>query len=1010
MIRRGTNDGADEPRDERNGRHAPRRAPASAATLTPPAARARPSARNGAAQGPSNGAAQGPSNGSTGSPVAAHPPARNGGSESHPGAKNGASNGSHPPRPVALLARPAAAGPSTVVEPPLPEDAPTPPPARRPASAGARARAPAPAPAAASAAATPAPTPAAAERGCLGPLLVGVAASAAAAVALALAWTATDLQVKSVRLSSDAHHQDVMLEPGEELVYCAQGQVRAGEVLARKSNAGRKVEFERVRAEHQATLTGIERVRALPATLEAQTANAAETRRVEDLLGQHESSRTGLRERSAERLEALEMEQQRIERDLVTTNGKCSAAKTDLEQARTEHKRTVELVENQVAPRSGAVDAANKLRGFEQALALAEADRAAVAKSSTYYVEKIAAARADASEACAKEDTAIEELRARQKELHADRAALDEKARGEIDAEQARFKQLATAQEEGLHALERQAENVIVAEIPGQVLRAPTSVPGRPIVVLCDSVALAAEIAGPASAGERLRSGEVRLVLDDGEREQLCQVVSSHPNERGCRVALAPRQIDWATVSDPEGKTLALRAEYGPATRFALAPVAWLAALALGFSGFVLVSRSALSYKLAATGHAPPPSPVATEPARAVPAAAPTPTLQPTAAGTVALTIDPSRALERKLTTVALRGRALDEVTGVLLHETPCAITEPRSAAEIHVEVPVYLLEPGQWHFVLETSSGRSRTASPFVVPAAPRPSIVRVRPAEVAKDAASPPVIEVEGRSFARLERALLLVPDGPGEVACEVARAAAPEPNDVGVAVRLPGDVKPGEYRLVLETRSGRSAESVAVRVLPDASDRVDALLERTLATLDLEELDPAVRKIAQRLIAQRKEGDPGEVAALFRGNPAVGVSAERVRAVHAELAPVLASEPARRRATELRESGAASIARLLAVAYSGVVGSLEPRSRTPSQAEIDEHVGRNDTAGRLLQLGKALVWDEAEGQRLEASLLAALVVYRERQLPQVFSKVKERLASILGETFGQEEEELA
>ena len=871
-------------------------------------------------------------------------------------------------------------------------------------------------------AAPPTPVPVAAPRvelpvarprqshGCLGLLGLGLAALAGASI---LTWTASersDITVKNAAFGQETHRQDVFLEPGEELTYCATGTVKVGEILARKINSSKQIEVEHARGERQGVLAEIEKVRPFPATSEALSTCLNDMRRGEDALTQGQIARAALKDRVTQRLETLEDQLQTVARELVSADGKCASAEIEVEQRKGEYERAKDLVDQGVLEAARKIDATNSLHASEQNLALARAERTSLQQSKAYFQEKVDKARAELSDSLAHDDAALEAITTRLHGLRGDQTRLEEQATGEIVQEKNRLQKLADSQATTLDELVHQAETTIVSHVSGRVMQAPVRMLERPVVIAFDDVSVSGEVHGGSSqAGELLRSGAIRLILKTGEREDPCTVSSFSPGADGqSRITLQPAQVEWSTLSDPAGKQLSVRTEYGPLARWALDPVFWTGSLLLGIGGMLLVAVSGFIYKRAATPadpHAKPRfevAPVRTPPAKApaapqpAPPPAPEPARQVLPANAPAVAeIEPNSSGQgRGLVQVKLKGKNLEQCATVHLKETPCRILPQRDATTLTVEVPVYFVEEGLWHFVLGTASGTVKCPQPFTVFPPPPPRVTGV-PKDVPHSGNGATTFEIEGRHFARLKRVFLT--GAGGEVPCPLAKEPEPEPNDNRLLVALAADVKPGAYRLVVETRSGTSQEAPTLNVLPNAIDRVDSLLEQTLAGMILTSAEPELKERVQALLREEGELDAATRAAMKKTPVDATFSPDELGKLHEALERSLSDEAARKHAALLRQQCPEWIADLAESAFLSFVSEMEPRRRNPTEDEIAGYARSGASASRMLHLGEALFFQEARGTRLRGSLEAALAVYRERQLPHVFSKVKDQLVAL-------------
>ncbi|MEZ0228937.1 MAG: hypothetical protein ACAI25_09945, partial [Planctomycetota bacterium] len=313
-----------------------------------------------------------------------------------------------------------------------------------------------------------------------------------------------------------------------------------------------------------------------------------------------------------------------------------------------------------------------------------------------------------------------------------------------------------------------------------------------------------------------------------------------------------------------------------------------------------------------------------------------------------------------------------------------------RDTGSIVVAVNTYLVEPGEWHFVLKTASGTHRSPVSFRVPASPAPAIVRLRPTEAPRDGEGPLVVEVEGRHFARLE-SVKLAGEGPAR-ACTVVRAPAAEPNDRKLSIQIDRATPPGTYRIVVETASGTSEGDATFRVLPTAVDRFDALVRRVLVAMSFDGLDAGAKESVDAALRAARDLDPALRDMVARANQVVTLPEQDLLEVSAELARLDGDAAVAKRVREQRAACPEWIALGAEKVYARFLQALEPKKRSPSEDEVQAYVRAAAGAGGMLRVGASLFWNEGRTKRLRASLVAAVAVFRDLQLPHVFSKIKE------------------
>jgi hypothetical protein len=278
-----------------------------------------------------------------------------------------------------------------------------------------------------------------------------------------------------------------------------------------------------------------------------------------------------------------------------------------------------------------------------------------------------------------------------------------------------------------------------------------------------------------------------------------------------------------------------------------------------------------------------------------------------------------------------------------------------------------------------------------FAIPAPPPPSVAKLRPSELTRNAAGRVLVEVEGKHFARIERVILSGESG--DVTAKIAKPPESEPNDDRVQVELGADVLPGTYRVFVETRSGRSVDSVSLRVDPDPRDRVDELekLARRKLKIDAE---PALVGRLEDHLKSRVELDLPTRASLKTAKVKASFARADLDELAIQLDLVLEGEGARVRAEELRKKCPSWVAELLESALLRVVGEIEPKSKTPTPEEVEAYARAARDAATVLRLGEALFFDGGRAKRLRKSIDAACAVFRERELTHVFSKLVEQL----------------
>jgi capsular exopolysaccharide synthesis family protein len=354
-------------------------------------------------------------------------------------------------------------------------------------------------------------------------------------------------------------------------------------------------------------------------------------------------------------------------------------------------------------------------------------------------------------------------------------------------------------------------------------------------------------------------------------------------------------------------------------------------------------------------------------------------------------------APDRSITQVTISGRCLDQVVGVSLKDTPCVLHPQADASRIVVSVPVYLIQDGHWHFVLKTPRGDVTSSAPFSILPPPVPVVTLVRPTEVQHSATEPPTLEIEGRHFTRLDKVRLV--DLTGASLCTISQQPDPEPNDQRILVRLAADVRPGSYRVVVDTRSGTSVAGPSLSVLPDLVDTIEDLRHRLYRKLKLGNLEPSLKEKLEKLLWDGLDADATSLDAMRVAKFTATVVPEELKDLHDDVAKILGIERARVLIGELRQKCPDWIGEVAELCMARFVADMEPRVRAPSPAEIEGYKQAAASAFRLLRIGEAFVFDSARTKRLRSSFDTVLALCRDKELAHVADKIADHIAAVVG-----------
>ncbi len=144
-----------------------------------------------------------------------------------------------------------------------------------------------------------------------------------------------------------------------------------------------------------------------------------------------------------------------------------------------------------------------------------------------------------------------------------------------------------------------------------------------------------------------------------------------------------------------------------------------------------------------------------------------------------------------------------------------------------------------------------------------------------------------------------------------------------------------------------------------------------------------------------------DDATRASLKPGQLGASIAAEDLSELHDDLAKILRNDRARGPLERLREKCPEWIADTAELALARFVADMEPRVKSPSDADVEGYQKAAASALRLLRVGDAFVFDSARTRRLKRSLQTVLALYREKDLLHVLSKIKDHLAAVVGAT---------
>ncbi len=791
-------------------------------------------------------------------------------------------------------------------------------------------------------------------------VIIAVLCACAAAALFRGAWHASKVTFNVTGLASEPPRQPLYLNPGGEVAFVASGKVLAGELLARVVNPAKQYE-------------------------------AAETQRVI--------------ETTLEQIARLGPSAQ-LAQDLATCIAKIEKTSGDL------------------AAR-----------------------------------EKLLRGEAKTSETTMAGKVAVDALKAQLAGLNNTKAGYERQALDETEADRVKLQSVLAAEQLRHDELMRVADVSIISSITGTVVSTKEPRQGRPFCVAYSHLSIQGEVTGIGV--DSLGSGSTKFTLETADRRDTCAIVSMAPGPNGALVTIdPPESYDWHRLLDPDGETFYVASNVQLASRIWSDPPLWVLGTFLGFVSMGVLLVAAVTYnksRIAQLARAPidrpfpadamglaagsagyrrglvlPQRTVSGRPAMVIPTmgmgmimytgmtqhqqqapaapGAPTPAQTPTTPppslppGETQVTVNeihpPASSPDRTITQVAINGRSLELVTQIFLKDTPCVI-QPRAkeATGIVVSVPVYLIPDGQWHFTLKTSGGQvvmSPTA--FTVLPPPAPLVTLVRPTEVPKNKQDPASVDIEGFHFTRLLQVRLV--DAQGMYVCTIAQQPDPEPNDKRILVKVPGEIRHGTFKVVVETRSGASkSDGPPLRVLPDISDQIDDLRFKVYRKFKLENIEASLREKVESQLWEAKELDATTLENLKATKYTALLPAEDLTDLYDELAKISTNDMARPKLNEVRERCPIWMSDVMERAMARYLADMEPKQRSPSPSEIEGYMRASANAIRLQRVAEALIFSEERAKKTKGSFDANLALYQQKELPHVLSKIKDHLAAIVG-----------
>jgi capsular exopolysaccharide synthesis family protein len=621
-------------------------------------------------------------------------------------------------------------------------------------------------------------------------------------------------------------------------------------------------------------------------------------------------------------------------------------------------------------------------------------------------------------------------------------ARLGSSARPGPATERARLEAELAAEQSRHDELMRAADVSIVSSITGTVVSTKEPHLGRPFCVAYLHLSIQGEVTGIGA--DSLTPDSTRFTLETDDRRDVCTILQVAPGPNGAIVTIdPPGSYDWHRLLKPDGETFYVASNVQLASRIGSDPPLWVLGGFLGFVSLGVLVVAAVTYRkgrsaqlarapidrpfpadalgLAAgsanyrrlavpqrvfTGRpamvmptvASPPPPTPAAPPSAL---APSPSLPAGESQVLVTEIHPGASSpDRAITQVAINGKSLELVTQVFLKDTPCVI-QPRAkeATGIVVSVPVYLVPDGQWHFTLKTGGGQVvLSPAAFTVLPPPPPLVTLVRPTEVPKNKQDPASVDLEGFHLTRLLQVRLV--DAQGVYVCAVAQEPDPEPNDKRIRITVPGEIRHGTFRVVVETRSGASrSEGPELRVLPDLADRIDDLRFKVYRRFKLENLEAALREKVESRLWEAKELDAATLEALKATRWTALMPAEDLTELHDELARISSNDKAKAKLDEIRVESPIWMSDVMERALARHLADMEPKVRSPSPSEIEGHMRASANAIRLLKIAEALIFSDERAKKARASFDANLALYQQKELPHVLSKIRDHLAAIVG-----------